>query len=337
MPEKRDYYSSYGQKLISLFAKLLFTQRSHSLIELARMLNCSKQTVLRLVDDIRRSYGVEIEEFLEGKRKYYRIKRLSKNTPSLNITESELSALYMCKTFAEHLMGKEMFAEASRALEKNQSHLSAENQVATQHFASFKTGSIDYTPYQDTIRILIEAMDNNKICKITYKSIMASRAKSFYIKPLKIFSHKDSVYLHAHLARKPGKPYCQPEFNPLLAVHRIRKVEITERLFEYPKNYDFEKAFKQNFGVIKEDAFNVEVEFTGWAAKYVSERIWSPDQKIVQNNGKTVLTFSSSSEPELISWVLSFGDEATLKKPVWLTKEVLDSINRMRKVYKQQL
>ena len=44
--------------------------------------------------------------------------------------------------------------------------------------------------------------------------------------------------------------------------------------------------FKQNFGVIKEDAFEVEVEFTGWAAKYVSERIWSPDQKIVQNNGK---------------------------------------------------
>ena len=72
MPEKRDYYSSYGQKLISLFAKLLFTQRSHSLIELSRMLHCSKQTVLRLVDDIRRSYGVEIEEAMENRKKYYR-------------------------------------------------------------------------------------------------------------------------------------------------------------------------------------------------------------------------------------------------------------------------
>ena len=61
MPEKIDYYRSYGQKLISLFAKLLFTQRSHSLIELSRMLNCSKQTVMRLVDDIRRSYGVDVE------------------------------------------------------------------------------------------------------------------------------------------------------------------------------------------------------------------------------------------------------------------------------------
>ncbi|MCK5202566.1 MAG: hypothetical protein KAR15_01790 [Desulfobacterales bacterium] len=168
MPHKKDYYSSYGQKLISLFAKLLFTQKSHSLIELSRMLNCSKQTVLRLVDDIRRSYGVEIEEFLEGKRKYYRIKRLAGNTPVLDITESELNALYMCKTFAEHLMGKKLFEEASRALEKNQARLPADKVPSPQHFASFRSGSIDYTPHQNTIRVLIEAMDGLKICKIKY-------------------------------------------------------------------------------------------------------------------------------------------------------------------------
>ena len=147
---------------------------------------------------------------------------------------------------------------------------------------------------------------------------MAPRAKTFYIKPLKIFSHKDSVYVHAHLARAPGKPYREPEFNPLLAIHRIKKVELTGRQFEFPKNYDFEKTFKQNFGVIKENAFEVEVEFTGWAARYVSERIWSPDQKIHKKNGTTRLTFSASSEPELISWLLSFGEDAKVKKPSWM-------------------
>ena len=233
MPEKKDYYSSYGQKLISLFAKLLFTQRSHSLIELSRMLKCSKQTVLRLVDDIRRSYGVEIEEFLEGKRKYYRIKRLRNGTPSsLDITASELNALCMCKTFAEHLIGKEMFEEASRAIEKSQVNVSAEKLGTLQHFDSFRFGSIDYSPYQETILTLIDAMNERKICRVTYKSIIATKAKSFYIKPLKIFSHKDSVYVHAQLARRPGKAYVSPEFDPLLAIHRIKKIEITGRSFE---------------------------------------------------------------------------------------------------------
>ena len=328
-----DYYSSYGQKLISLFAKLLFTQKSHSLIELSRMLNCSKQTILRLVDDIRRSYGVEIEEFLEGRRKYYRIRRLSSAKPSLQMTENELNALYMCKIFSEHLRGKDLYKEATHALEKNHAFLQQDKQASPHHFASFRSGSIDYTPHQDAIRTLIESMNNKKICKISYKSIMAKRAKTFYIKPLKIFSYKDSIYVHVHLARAPGEPYLEPDFNPLLAIHRIKKVETTGRLFKFPQNYDFDKVFKQNFGVIKANSFDVKVEFTGWAAQYVSERIWSLDQKIVRNNGTTVLTLSASSEPELISWVLSFGDEARLVQPVWLVNLVKKKVKTIQNSY----
>lgn len=176
-------------------------------------------------------------------------------------------------------------------------------------------------------------MDNRSICKIIYQSIVSVRAKNFYIKPLKIFSHKDTVYIHAHLARAPGKPYSEPEFNPLLAVHRIKKVELTERKFQFPANYDFDKVFKQNFGVIKEDAFKLEVEFTGWAARYVSERIWSPDQKIHKKNGKMKITFSASSEPEVTSWVLSFSDEAKVLKPIWLVKNIKNKIGSMSDVY----
>ena len=82
--------------------------------------------------------------------------------------------------------------------------------------------------------------------------------------------------------------------------------------------------------MIKEDAFKVEVEFNGWAAKYVSERIWSPDQKILKKGKKIILTFSASSEPELISWLLSFGEEAKLLKPAWLICHVKEKIDNMQ-------
>jgi predicted DNA-binding transcriptional regulator YafY len=240
----------------------------------------------------------------------------------------------MCKTFSEHLLGKDFFEEATRALEKSQADLAQQNRPTDRHFAAFKAGGIDYTPHQDTIRTLIEAMDGCNICRITYKSILTSRAKTFYIKPLKIFSYKDSVYLHAHLARCPGKPFREPEFNPLLAVHRIKKVEKTERLYEFPKDYDFERVFQHNFGVIQNGTFEVEVAFTGWSARYVAERIWSADQKIIRNNGQTVLSFSASSEPEVVSWVLSFGSEAALLKPKRLQKDIKDTISALARVYK---
>jgi len=323
MPKKKDPYSSYGQKLISLFASLLFSRQRHSLIELSRMLSCSKQTVLRLVDDIKMSYGVDIEESIESRKKYFRLIRRVGVDPTLNLTESEISILQMCRAFTEHLLGRQLFEDAAQALLKSQAHLPENQRVDSRHFASFIPGSIDYTDHHQTIRRLIQAMDDKKVCEVTYKRIMADRAKTFYIKPLKIFSHIDTIYIHARMARYPGKPFKEPDFDPLLAVHRIQKLELTERSYEFHKDYDFEKFFNQNFGVIKEEAFEVVLEFTGYWADYVSERMWSPDQKQTRKKDGTVkLTFSASSEPELISWILSFGDGVKVIKPDWLKKEL---------------
>ena len=154
------------------------------------------------------------------------------------------------------------------------------------------------------------------------------------IKPLKLFSHHETLYLHAPKAMEPGTRYREPEYDPLLAIHRIRQVDVTERPFEFPKDYDFEKVFNSHFGIIKDEAFKITVEFTGFAAVYVSERVWSPDQKIVKTGEDGIrLTFSASSEPELIAWVLWFGDEAKALKPKWLVKKVRDTILRMEAVY----
>jgi predicted DNA-binding transcriptional regulator YafY len=74
---------------------------------------------------------------------------------------------------------------------------------------------------------------------------------------------------------------------------------------------------------------------TGWAARYVAERIWSPDQKIEKKGKDTIrLTFKASSEPEVIGWLLSFGDEAKLVEPDWLIKSVKKTIDGMRGKYR---
>ncbi|RZB35050.1 MAG: hypothetical protein SRB1_00818 [Desulfobacteraceae bacterium Eth-SRB1] len=76
------------------------------------------------------------------------------------------------------------------------------------------------------------------------------------------------------------------------------------------------------------------MEFSGWSARHVAERIWSPDQKIVKKaDGKIRLIFSSSSEYELTGWVLSFADEARVVKPKWLVEEIKKTLGRMQEVY----
>jgi predicted DNA-binding transcriptional regulator YafY len=66
----------------------------------------------------------------------------------------------------------------------------------------------------------------------------------------------------------------------------------------------------------------------------VAERIWSPDQKIIKKGkDKIILKFTASSEPELISWLLSFGEEATLIRPDWIVKELKSKIAKLADCY----
>ena len=333
MPEKRDLYKSYGEKLISLFVRLLFSGERHSLTELANTLNCSKQTVLRLIDNIRKSYGIAIEETKQGNRSFFRIKKPSALLRNIPLTEAELQSLQLCKAFTQHLVGKKLYEEATQAILKSKTALADGQQIGECHFAAFRPGTIDYTPQHQIIHTLIAAMEKQKVCKLTYQAIEAPRPKTFHIKPLKLFSYHDAIYLHAQKAKEPGKPYRPLKFDPLLTVHRMKSVTMTDVTFQ-PEKFDFEKTFNQHFGVIKDEAFEVEVAFTGWAAAYVTERRWSPNQEIIQK-GKDgiILKLTASSKPELIGWLLSLGEEAKVLKPDWLIKEMKAKIKALADCY----
>lgn len=336
MPRKRDFDRTYGQKLITLFTRLLFSGESHSLTELARMLACSKQTVLRLVDDISSSYQFPLAEETRGNKKFYSVKHNRNVAQAASFSGEELQLLEMCRVFTAHLLGPQLFEEAAQALLKSQTFL-ANGQTLSHHpFASFRPGTIDYTPHQGSLQTLIQAMTTNKVCKVTYQKLMDSKPKTYFLKPLKLFSHQDTIYLHARKAKQPGKAYEEPKYDPLFAIHRIKKVEITERGFEFPKDYDFEKIFNRHFGVMKDKAFEVEAEFSGWAARFVAERIWSPDQKMVKKGrGKIRISFTASSGPEVIGRILFFGEEAKLLKPDWLVEEIREKVRVIKNLYQK--
>lgn len=327
MAGKLSPYKSYGTKLLSLFARLLFSRQSHSLTELARMLDCSKQTVLRLVDDIRKAYGVEIEEQLIDRRKYFKIAKRIDKGQALPLTAEEVATLRMCKAFAEHLLGPELLKQASNAIDK--SIAGAETPFAD-HFSTFQFGRIDYTPHQEIIQNVVRAMREKRICEVVYKAGHDNGINCFFIKPLRLFAFKDTLYLCTQLARRPGERRQSNHFDPLLALHRIQSLSITERHFEHPKNFDFGKLFKNEFGLIKEKPIYAEVEFSGWAARYASERIWSSDQKLFKTEDcKIIIRVKVSSEDEFLSWVLSFGDAAKIIRPKTLAMKLLLKTNHI--------
>jgi predicted DNA-binding transcriptional regulator YafY len=238
----------------------------------------------------------------------------------------------MCQAFTKHLLGKEQLLESEKALQK--SSTIAAGTGGADHFAVFLPGTIDYTPRQKDIRQLMRAMDERIVCKIVYKNAFEETEKTFYIKPYKLFSYNNALYLHAGMARYPGSKKFEFDFDPLLAVHRLQKVTLTEKGYDFPRNYNFEKQFNQTFGIIKEDAFKVKLELEGYAAVYAQERKFSPDQKIrINKDEKYILTFTASSEPEVLAWVLSHGAEVKVLSPEWLVEDVKEKVKAISKRY----
>lgn len=335
MPRKIDPDQTYGERVIRLFAQLLFSNRPHSLTELAEAMNCSKQTVSRMLDKIEMSMGIDLERTKRGKEAIYAV-RNRKPPPGNYLSTSEIDLLWMCRAFAERLVGKNFFREMEQSLYKAQALVKDDPVPIADHFACLSPGTIDYTPHQESMRTLIEAMNEHRVCKVSYKGVESKQAKTFHIKPLKIFYHRDALYLHALKAKEPHqKKWVEPEFDPVLAIHRFKKVEKADRTvpFEVPKTYDFEKAFNKTFGIIKDEAFQVEAEFTGWAAVHVSERTWSPDQEMTWDGDTVKLKFTSASPAEVVSWVLWFGSAGHLTGPDWLVEELAKQVVRMAKQY----
>ncbi|HKK72705.1 MAG TPA: WYL domain-containing protein [Candidatus Krumholzibacteria bacterium] len=323
MPSKRDRDATHANKLLRLFAKLFFNDREYSLTELSEMLECSKQTVLRLVDAIEESMGLDVERTRRGNRSFFRLPR-RRAVPAVKLlSHEELQALHMCAAFAESLLGRELFDEATMGLEKTSVLLPVEQPPSEEHFATLSGGHVDYGEHADTLRLLIEAMEEKRVCRVRYRRLLADRERTFNVKPLKIFSYRDCIYLHTRRAREPGQPWKEPKYHPLLAVHRIQWIDKTDQVFRVPDNYDFERDVKAGFGVWQNEPFRVRCRFTGWAAEYVAERRWSPDQVVEQRSDRSiVLEFTARGRPEVVSWILGFGPNARVLEPTDMVDEV---------------
>lgn len=321
MPEKRDPFKSSTEKAIRLFSRLFFMRRAYSLSELAQWLNASKQTVIRLMGEIERSYGIQLETFVRDRQRYYRIKSVASNT-HVPISCEELNLLELCRTFTAHLIGEQLLRDVERTIEKACALLPPGEEMPPSVFDTAMFGTIDYTPFSEFLKTLTSAIETQRICDITYKSLGMPKPTTFSFKALRIISRRDTIYVY-------GLKCSDADEAPrLLALHRIQAITLTEQRFEAISG-NISKELSDTFGIRQEDLFKVTVEFTGMPAHYVAERRWSLDQRIQWlEEDKMRITFTASSRPEVISWILAFGDLGYILEPKELAEEVSEILKK---------
>jgi predicted DNA-binding transcriptional regulator YafY len=330
MGEKWDADARPGEKLLSLYSMLLFFRNEMSLSELSRDLNCSKQAVMRMIDQMEAAHFGKLVRTKQGKEAYYHLDR-PKTLPNITIDADGLYQLAICRDFFIHLLPAGMRKKVNAVIKQASAFLPEGEELPGNIGQSIIKGRIDYTPQQDVLMALMHCIEKHLVCTITYKPSLQSAKRDFDYAPKRLIAHQDALYLSGWLVSRKI-PVTAKHPNPTtLAVHRVRQAAITNISSRHlPEPEDTANSF----GMMRQEPFAVRIRFNKAAATYAAEREWSRGQKITKHtDGSITLDITAQSEAECLAWVFSFGDTAEVLAPGWLREAAGAKARAMAAMY----
>lgn len=332
-----------GSHLIKLLRTLdlLSKPEGTTIEELQNALDIDRRSVYRqiaLIQDL----GFPLyddKQPLEKKKRWklmdgYLKKLPNIKVPNIELSLSEILALYLLKSEGRVYKGTEIEKAIDSAFVKI--GLFASNDFAEKLkkvkgiFMSSSKLVKDYSGKEDVIGSLTEAMLQNKVCVVRYLPFadnVAGKVYEYQIDPLSFFEHNGGLYFFVRM-KDSG-------LIRMLAVDRIKELNITKEAFEYPADFDPEEILAPAFGIIYDDPIEIKIWFSPDQARYIKEREWSKNQKITdQPDGSISLAMKTSGWGDIKKWVLSYGAEAEVLEPKKLRNEIKKELKTTNKLYR---
>lgn len=322
-----------AEKLLALFTTLLFNNRSYSLGRLAEMLDCSKQTVSRLLLQMEAARYGKLAREKQGREVFYRLLR-PEHIPAVSLDGEGLAQLLLCRDFLAHLLPKKMQAQMQKSLEVAVSYLPRGSQkMPGSVAASFGKGHIDYAPYQGFLETLMRAIRSNTVCVVRYKRALARPEKEYDYAPRRIVAYREGIFVLGYMVTDRGTAVPLHDGPTPLALHRLTGCALTRRSSE--KVPDVAPPTGEAMGVMTTgEPFEVVARFAPSAATYVAERQWSARQEVTPcEDGSVLLRVQVANEPECVSWLLGFGKAAEVLEPAWLRDRLAAELREMLAKY----
>lgn len=308
-------------KMMLLYELLIFSGRPYTLSELRDKTGYSRQTIIRLVEQLdRHSRLGAVKTWKEGRERLYQMALASRPRPDM--TEDEIRIMAACRDIAAGILPGEYGELAKAALAKAATallpDLGRREEVLASIIQTRTMGSIDYGPHAESIDSLRRAIREKRVCIIDYHKLKSPEAASYEVAVTGLQRHSDSLYAVGWKVAPKGTPVPVREIT--LAVHRIKGIRPTRRIHGLALPDDRRDAL---YGFPQNDPVKVRVHFTRGVDQYIRERFWSEGQHMEElPDGSIILTFYSQSDNELFAKIMSFGVEATVIEPPSLQERI---------------
>lgn len=305
MPSKKNPDSRPRDKLLILFQRLTLNGNRHFQADIAHDLECSPQTVTRLIDVIDGHLGKDasIEKGLDGRRRYYRLVSKSRDK-GLGFSFEELHFLATCRDLAAPFLPRDVFDRIGRTLTNLALTLGEQARPAGLPIGFRSKGYIDYGPHLGTIACLRTAIEKRQVCRVVYTAGGRAEPSTYRYAPGRILVMSGTLYVQGYRLAERSLLQDRPT---TFSLHRISEIAPTGEYF----GFNAAEGDARGFGLDWHDPKRVRIKVAKQAADYVRDRVWSDDQVIVEHrDGGLTLTVTTTSEQELNAWVMSFGELA---------------------------
>ena len=292
--------------------------------ELAEELQVTSKTVQRDINYMRDGLNLPLH-YEETKHGFYYKKEVG-DLPVFDLSTEELATLFLARTALLPLRGtriadklSQAFQRITRPLQDRVSFSWAELDAAF----SMKTPGTSQADL-DTFGTLAGALMARKEVQFYYRKQSADKPEPRKVQPLHLGEVAGGWYLIANdLERGAIRTFALP---------RMSRIKVTATKFKRPDDFDARAYLKHSFGIWNDggtpaETIDVKVQFDGYAARVVPERLWHESQVVKELNAKGTrieVTMSLANLQEVTRWVLSWGSCAKVIAPAALAKAVRD-------------
>lgn len=194
---------------------------------------------------------------------------------------------------------------------------------------------LEYVPSGELyLQPIIDAMKENRVLNITYKSYWKDHEKNYDVQPLclKLFRQRWYVIVRKNAAGEDAMIW-------ICGLDRILSLQKKEETFTMPKDWDVEDYFDGFIGVIRDEDYDkekVKIKVNADQANYLRDlKIHRSQQEEECNSEYSIFTYYLRPTFDFQQELLWNADKVEVLSPQWLRDEMAGHIQRMSNLYKQ--
>ena len=188
---------------------------------------------------------------------------------------------------------------------------------------------LEYVPSGELyLQPIIDAMKENRVLNMTYKSYWSDVEKNYDVQPLCLKLFRQRWYVIVTNTKNTW----------ICALDRILSLQKTELFFTMPKDWDAEAYFDGFIGLIRDldyDKEIVKLKVDADQANYIRDlKIHKSQQEAECNSEYSIFTYFLRPTFDFQQELLWNADKVEVLEPMWLRDEMAGLIKKMSNLYR---